>query len=216
MFGLIRKMIVFILFVIIALAVTVYFCNLHIQSQSKEFLYDRIEDVPETDVALVPGTVSTVRGGAPNLYFKYRMDAAVQLYKAGKVKHFILSGDNRTKYYNEPEDMRAALIAAGIPDTCITLDYAGFRTLDSVVRCWKIFGKKKVLIVSQKFHNERAVFLARRFNMEPIAFNAQDVSESYGAKTKSREYLARVKAYLDIYILKTKPKFLGEEIELPI
>ena len=138
----------------------------------------------------------------------------MQLYKAGKIKHIIASGDNRTKYHNEPMDMKKSLMARGVPKEAITLDYAGFRTLDSVVRCQKIFSQNDIIIVSQAFHNQRALFIADFYDIKAIGFNARYVPLRNDIKTPIREYLARIKAVLDLYVLKTQPKFLGKKVEV--
>ena len=104
-----------------------------------------------------------LKNGNNNLYFDYRILAAVELYKAGKIKYILISGDNRKKDYNEPEEMKKALIQKGVPAKFIYLDYAGFRTLDSVVRAKEVFGQNQLTIISQRFHNERAIYLAEKF-----------------------------------------------------
>ena len=103
-------------------------------------VYDNLDEVPHNREALVLGTSSRLMNGDPNPFFVSRMSRAAELYKKNKVDHFILSGDNRTRYYNEPETMRGALMALGVPDSIITLDYAGLRTFDSIVRSKEIFG----------------------------------------------------------------------------
>lgn len=109
------------------------------------------------------------------MYFTFRMQAAYELFITKKVKYLLLSGDNHIKGYDEPSDMREALIKLGVPDSCIVLDYAGFRTLDSVVRCDEVFGEDSITIVSQEFHNQRALFIANKNNINAIAYNANDV-----------------------------------------
>jgi len=191
------------------------FSNDFIKTNSEEFIFNEVDQIDSTyEVALVLGCKGTFDTKYTNPYFKYRMEACAELYKSGKVKKFLLSGDNSRVDYNEPEEMKKALIKLGIPEHCIYLDYAGFRTLDSVVRAKEVFGQNKVLIVSQQFHNERAVFLAQRKGIKAYAFNAQDVSGRLNKATSFREYLARVKAVLDVYLLGTEPKFLGEKIEI--
>jgi SanA protein len=187
-----------------------------VKLQTENRLYSDINQVPTQKIALLLGTVKRLKNGYINRYFQYRIDAAVQLYHAGKITHIIASGSNQTKQYNEPLDMKKALIAGGVPVEAITLDYAGFRTLDSVVRCKEIFSQDKVMIISQAFHNERAIFISDYYGIEAIAFNAQDVPMRDDLKTPIREYLARFKAVLDLYILKTSPKFLGEKVEILI
>ena len=153
-------------------------------------------------------------GNRQNPYFTYRIQAATELYNAGKVKAFVVSGDNRRKDYNEAEDMRKALIEAGIPDNVIHCDYAGLRTLDSVVRMNKIFGQESFIIVSQKFHNERAIFLAQYYGYKTYGYNAKDLQLSrFSYRTKVREILARVKVFVDIMTNK-QPKYLGEPIQI--
>lgn len=176
--------------------------------------YNSAAEVPTNDVALVLGTGKTTKRGYTNLYFKYRMQAAAQLYKSGKVQHLLLSGDNHTKGYDEPTDMRNFLIELGVPASAITLDYAGFRTLDSVVRAKEVFGQQSITIVSQRFHNERALFLARKHGIDAVALNAKDVPKQYHRYGMVREVLARTKAMLDVYVLHTDPKFLGEPVTI--
>jgi SanA protein len=137
----------------------------------------------------------------------------VRLFKEGKVDFILVSGDNSTKDYDEPSTIKVDLIKKGIPSNKIYLDYAGFRTLDSVVRCKKIFGQSSITIISQQFHNERAIYIAKLKDIEAVGFNAKDVSVQYGFKTRLRERLARVKMVLDL-IFDKKPKFLGEKIEI--
>lgn len=179
-----------------------------VTDSAKGKLFDRISDVPPRSTALVFGTSPFTRSGE-NLYYKYRMEAVAALWKSGKIKHIIVSGDNSTQYYDEATAMKEALSAIGVPDSVITLDYAGFRTLDSVVRCKWVFGQSDIIVVSQQFQNERAIFIANHFGINAVGFNAKDVPDRYGFKTQMREYLARVKAVLDIYLLKTEPKFPG-------
>ena len=188
--------------------------NYSIKANSNPYTSYHTEDLPEAKTALLLGTSKSLNNGFPNAYFYNRIYAAAELYKSGKIKYIIVSGDNSRKDYNEPEDMQFALMEHGIPQDRIFLDFAGFRTLDSVVRAKEIFGQKKIIIVSQKFHNERAVFLARKYGMEAFGFNAEDVNKYAGFKTNMREYLAKAKAYLDL-ITGVEPKFGGKKIEIP-
>ncbi len=173
-----------------------------------------INDLPKAKVALVLGTSNLLSNGQPNLYFKYRIQAAVDLFEKNKVKFILVSGDNRKTNYNEPKRMREALIKKGIPHDRIFLDYAGFRTLASVVRAKEVFGQNAFIVVSQPFHNERAIYIAQNKNLTVYGYDAQKVSAYSGFKTIVREHLARVKMMLDLYILRTEPKFLGEEIRI--
>lgn len=187
--------------------------NYSIRKESSAFLSYRIADVPEAKTALLLGTGKTLSNGMPNAYFYNRIQAAIDLYKSGKIKYIIVSGDNSSKDYNEPEDMQLTLMKYGIPKDKIVMDHAGFRTLDSVVRAKEIFGQNKLVIISQKFHNERAVFLAKENGMEAFGFNAADVNKYAGLKTNLREYLAKAKVYWDL-LFGVQPKFGGEKIEI--
>ncbi len=180
---------------------------------SRGRLFASVEEVPARPAALVLGTGQFLRNGAPNPYFYNRVHAAAALWRAGKVAALVVSGDNSRKDYNEPEAMRDALIAEGVPAGVIYLDYAGFRTLDSVVRMHEIFGQRVFTIVSQEFHNRRAVVLAQACGLDAVAFNADEVQVGGMVRVWVRERLARVKLFLDLAFGK-KPKFLGERIEI--
>ena len=190
-------------------------CNVWIVRSSRGRMFDRVADVPARRVGLVLGTGRTATDGRLNLHFQYRMEAAAELYRAGKVQHLIASGDNHIKGYDEPTDMKQALTALGVPERAITLDYAGFRTLDSVVRAQKVFGQNEFVVVSGRFHNYRALFISRYYGIDAVAFNAREVPVRYALRSSVREWFARVKAVLDVYVLRTKPKFLGERIVIP-
>ena len=185
--------------------------NWWVEEFAKTKLYTSVQDVPYNKVGLFLGTGKYLSNGRINLYYKYRIEAAGKLYKAGKVHFILVSGDNSTKDYDEPTTIKSDLVALGIPENKIYLDYAGFRTLDSVVRCDKIFGQKSITVISQQFHNERAIFIADNNKIAAIGFNAKDVSKRYGLKVWVRERLARVKMMLDLLIGK-QPKFLGEKV----
>ena len=202
-----------ILAALILLIGIIAFANWKITNDTKDYIYNTTDSIPAQKTALVLGTARYI-GNRQNLYFTYRIQAAKELYEAGKVKAFVVSGDNRTKDYNEAEDMRDALVDAGVPDSIIHADYAGLRTLDSVVRMNKIFGQDSFIIVSQKFHNERAIFIAQQKGITAYGYNAKDLSLNRSSfKTKIREIFARVKAFLDI-ITDKQPRHLGEPINI--
>lgn len=190
-------------------------CNLAAKGVAAGRLHESVLDVPPGRVGVVFGTTDTVNG-RENLYFRHRIDAAAELWKAGRVSCLIVSGDNRSRYYNEPQKMRRALVEAGVPGERIVCDYAGLRTLDSVVRAKEVFGVDKVVFVSQRFQNERAVYIAQAKGMDACGYNAPDVEGQAGWRTKVREIGARVKMWLDVNILGTRPRHLGEQVELPI
>ena len=189
------------------------FANYKIENSTEEFVSDKLEILPKTKVAVVLGTAPNLVSGYQNYYFTYRIEAATKLYQSGKVTHFILSGDHGRKNYNEPEAMKQALIKNGIPENVIYLDYAGFRTLDSMIRAKEIFGQKEFIVVSQEFHNQRAVYIARQNGINAYGYNARDVNKHAGLKTNIREYFARTKVFIDSFF-GIQPKFLGEKIEI--
>lgn len=193
---------------------SIYFSNKAVENHAVGKLFSQIDSIPFNKVGLVLGTSKYLVNGNLNPYYIYRIDAAVRLYKAGKIKYIIVSGDNHTKGYDEPTDMRNSLMEEGIPAEKIYLDYAGFRTLDSVVRAKEVFQQENITFISQKFHNERALYLANKKGINAVGYNAKDVSKSFGKTINQREYLARVKMMLDL-LLRKDPRFLGEEVNIP-
>ncbi|MDJ0836630.1 MAG: ElyC/SanA/YdcF family protein [Acidobacteriota bacterium] len=189
--------------------------NLWMTQTTKAGIYNQTDDIPFNRVGLVLGTSPWLRGGGSNPFFVHRIEAATALYKAGKVTHLVVSGDNRHHSYNEPQMMKNALQKRGIPAHAVTLDYAGFRTLDSVVRLHKIFGQKQFTVVSQRDHCYRAVFIARHHGLEATGFAAADAPFAKSLRVRSREVLARVKAILDLYILDKQPHHMGDPILIP-
>lgn len=193
-------------FISVWLVLIITACNVQVTIETKKLLYKDVSVVPPHKVGLLLGTNPYLKNGNPNKYFTYRIEAAVALYEAGKIQYILVSGDNHKLGYNEPEEMKQALISKGVPEDRIVLDYAGFRTLDSVVRAKEVFGNEQFIIISQQFHNERALFLALHNDIKAVGFNAQDVTAYYGFKTRLREYLARTKLFLDLQ-WGVKPKF---------
>jgi len=203
------KLVLFLLIIVSGILVLVFWNN-YISEQSKENIYNNIDAVPKKKALLVLGTAKYVATGRKNYFYTYRIEATVALYKAGKVQAILVSGDNATKYYDEPTTMKKDLIKAGIPSKYITLDYAGFRTLDSIIRAKAIFGLSDYIIVSQKFHLERAIYIAQSKGHKVIGFRAKDFANTPADyRMRFREHLARAKAFLDIHILDTKAKFYG-------
>lgn len=200
------------LFYLLLLAIIfVVVSNIWIVNSTAEKVYSQYDSLTDHQVALVLGTSHLLTTGAPNPFFDNRMETAAALFKKGKVKHFIVSGDNRTKYYNEPLEMKRALIKLGIPASAITLDYAGLRTLDSVVRSKEIFGQEEITIITQTFHSYRALFISDYYGIDAVAYVANEPSAEVTEKVHWREYLARAKAILDLYVLKTTPRYLGQK-----
>lgn len=198
-------------FACVVLIATCY-CVVKFNASGK--LYTDVDDIPHNKVGLLLGTAPLNRWGNRNPYYDYRINAAAELYGAGKLDYILVSGDNHSTEYDEPSCMRQSLIEAGVPKEKIILDYAGFRTLDSVVRAKEIFGQDSLTVISQPFHNERALYLAKHYGIDAVGYNARDVKYwRICLKVQIREFLARVKLFIDLCIGK-KPKFLGEKVEI--
>lgn len=203
-----------VLILIVSCLVFVIICFSIVRNNAENRLYSDVENIPYNKVGLLLGTAPTTLSGTRNLYFDYRIDAAAALFKAGKIDYILVSGDNHSSDYDEPSCMRDSLMARGIPQDKIILDYAGFRTLDSVVRAKEIFGQESITIISQQFHNERALYLAKFYGIDAIGYDAKDVIfRKNKLKIMCREFLARVKMFIDLYTGK-QPKFLGEKIDI--
>lgn len=200
----------------VAVLAVIFGCEWWIARAAKGRCHEEAEQVPETPVAVVLGASPKLADGGANLFFLGRLEAAAALFKAGKVKALIVSGDNGTRGYDEPTEMKRVLVQMGVPEARIVCDYAGFRTLDSVVRAKEVFGQTRVVFVSQRFHNERAIYLAGTQGMDAYGFNAADVPVALSIKTFLREKLACVKAVLDVTVLGTRPKVLGEKVVVPL
>jgi SanA protein len=197
----------------VVLLVLILISYYSVEFRTRNRVFDNVDDLPPNMVGLVLGTTKYVYGSTLNPYYLNRIDAAAQLFKAGKVEYLLVSGDNGQVEYNEPVKMKKDLVEKGIPEDRIFLDYAGFRTLDSIVRSREIFGQEKITVISQEFHNERAVFIALSKDIDAVGYNAKDVSYRTGFKTNVREIFARVKMMFDLAV-GVQPKFLGEKITI--
>ncbi len=210
-----RRIVRIVVVSVLATVLLVYFCNRDVDKTAQDKLYASAATIPFRHVGLLLGTSKSLKSGLENIYYTNRIKATQELIRAGKIKYLVISGDNSTVEYNEPEQMRADLMAAGIDSTIIYLDYAGFRTFDSMVRLREIFSQQSVTVISQPFHNERAIYIASKEGIDAIGYNAKDVSARYGFKVQLREYLARVNLFLD-YLVHKEPKFLGPKVNIPV
>ena len=207
-----KKFIVYpLLLAITIIGITIFVCDTLVVYHAKNKSYTNAKDIPSTEYGLLLGTTPQTRLGEKSDFFKFRIDATEELYKAQKIRRIVISGDeNSLGGINEPECMRDSLVARGIPEQDIILDGKGFRTLDSVVRMSKVFGVNSFTIISQQFHNERALYLATHLDLEiknVQAFHAQSPTTNFAFITYVREYLARVKMFIDI-ITKKEPQTL--------
>lgn len=199
----------------LVLIVGVFSVHTAISRSSEKHIYSDLHALPDNHVGLLLGTAKYRPGGGLNPYFTHRIAAAVELYEAGKIRYIIASGDNQHASYNEPLQMQQALLERGVAAEHIILDYAGFNTLDSVVRTAEVFGRREFTIISQRFHNERAIYVANFYGYSAVAFNAADIRPPAGVQTRFREYLARVKAIIDLHLVGRGPRFLGDPVSIP-
>jgi len=176
-------------------------------------VFPNLDAVPPARVGLVLGTAPEYNG-AKNLFFEHRMDAAAALYKAGKVSKLLVSGDNHVATYDEPSAMRDALVARGVPASDIGLDYAGFRTLDSIVRAKKVFGVDRCVIVTDGFHLPRALYIASNEGVDAVGFPSVPVPARLSPWTYVREVGSRSLVWLDLHVWNRQPKFLGPRVAL--
>ncbi|MFW5859256.1 MAG: SanA/YdcF family protein [Planctomycetota bacterium] len=182
----------------------------HMSSTAAPRLFDDVAQVPQRPVALVLGTARHC-DGRPNRFYEHRLDAAAELWHAGRVAAILVSGDNGRIGYDEPSDMRRDLIERGVAADCITRDFAGFRTLDSIVRAERVFGLRDYVIVSQRFHCERAIWVARQLGQDVVGYAASDVGGAWHARVRAREVLARAAAWLDVVVFDREPRYLGPQ-----
>lgn len=199
--------------IIIITIVAIWYADSSVSRVAGDRVFDKTSELKFNKVGLLLGTSKFLSDGRRNLYYLYRIKATVELFQAKKIAFIVISGDNSTHNYNEPKTMKNDLIEAGLPENKIYLDYAGFRTYDSVIRLNKIFGQSSFTVISQRFHNERAIFIAKYKHLDAIGYNAKDVSLQIGLKTQLREKFARVKLFWDL-VFGAEPKFLGESIEI--
>ena len=179
------------------------FCNMTIIQYSKGRVYNNVKEIPYKEVGLLLGTSPTTINGWTNIYYTYRIDAAVKLYKAKKISRILISGDGKEKSYDEPKYMRRDLIKRGIPAHKITLDKKGLRTYDSVINAKETFGLSNFTVISQRFQNERAIYLAGHNDIDAIGFNAKDAPNQKGksaVKVRIREVFAKVKVFMDLIL----------------
>ncbi len=181
--------------------------------------HDRIATSPLTcqsrEVGIVFGTSHGLVGGGSNPHYQARLDTAAQLYRLRRVSNLLLSGDNRTRYYNEPMTMWRDLRARNVPQEFMTLDYAGFSTFDTLVRAHKVFGVDEAVLVTQPWHLPRALFIADALGLEAVGCPAISERQPPGLKLMMREWLARAATVGDLYLWGRKPRFLGPQETLP-
>ena len=186
--------------ILVILACVVALCNISVDRNAEGRTFSNINDVPTMQTALLLGTNPKTRDGKrPSSFYLARINATAELYKHGKFRQLIISGDRR-EGYDEPQTMRHDLIERGVPDSIIMMDGQGYRTLLSLRNSKQYFGIHDMIIISQKWHNERSIFLADKMNIKAVGYNADDVRHPRAIWTHIRELLARVKLFIDLYV----------------
>ncbi|OTA16420.1 hypothetical protein Xvie_01874 [Xenorhabdus vietnamensis] len=209
-----KRLITVLIFIIAVLMLTAIMLDRWISWKTAPYIFDNVDQLPKREVGMVLGTSKYYKGGKYNQYYSYRIQGALNAYNSGKVKYLLLSGDNANKNYNEPLTMKTDLIKRGVPASSIVMDFAGFRTLDSIVRTQRVFNTDDFTIITQRFHCERAVFIAM---YSGIAAQCYAVSSPKNMMTvRFREVLARLGALTDLYILKREPRYLGKPESIPV
>lgn len=181
---------------------------------SRGLLFDDVGAIEHNRVGLVLGCVPRLPDGRPNLYLARRIEAAARLFHAGKVEYLLVSGDAQRDGQDEPAAMREGLLALGVPEARLVVDALGLRTLDSVARAKQVYGLSRLTLVSQRFHNERAVYLAQALGLSVVGYNAGDPPRLPRDNMRFREPFARVLAVLDMRVFGTQPKHLGAPIAI--
>lgn len=178
----------------------------------RDSIYQQVDKTPHRPYAVLLGTSKYTSKNTPNQFYENRLASTKALFDAQKIDYILLSGDNRTLQYNEPRMMRRDLIKMGIGEQFLFPDYAGFRTLDSIIRAKEVFKAEPMMIISQRFHCERALFIAKYHQIDAICFAADD--PDYYSLTRLREMLARFLMVWELWTEKA-PHFLGQPEPLP-
>jgi SanA protein len=190
----------------------IFIINFWILRAAASRVFTDVNTLPANDVGLILAAMSPKKGRI-NPFFQRRVEDAAQVYHSGKVKRLLLSGVSHPGRSNEPGDMKEALLKLGVPESAMVLDNSSFRTLDSVVRAKEVYGYTHLTIITSDYHTYRAIFLSRHYGIDAVAFSSEEVPLKVPKGEAAREWLARVKAVLDLYILRTQPKFLGPKNE---
>ena len=203
------------LLLIVSILALTLLCNFLVSRATGSALYSNLDALPHRQVGVLLGTSKYSRQGGLNDHYRLRVDAAIELFNARKIDYILISGDNSTRFYDEPTTIRRDLVQNGIPPQKIYRDYAGFRTLDSILRAHHVFELDSFTIISQAPHSKRALYIAINHDIEAVAFNAGDGNDT-DISNKVREILARVLAVMEVHLFNTGPKFLGPTIEIGV
>ena len=206
------KIVCYFLLVFILMLVSISMLSYHIKSYSEPYIYDNSSEMPEVYSVIVLGA-SVLPSGELSTMLKDRVESALLLYEQGKVQRFLVSGDNGTTTYNEPIAMKKYLRERGVPEESIFMDFAGFDTYDSVYRASYIFEINNAIVVSQRFHLPRAIYIARKMGLNYYGYNGDRREYDMESRNRYREIAANVKAFLELLINK-EPHFKGDKIPI--
>jgi len=210
-----KRKVIALLFVLLVISVIIIVsCDGIIRYSAKTKLYSDVTAIPANRFGILLGVPKFRSRGGVSLYYTYRVAAAAQLIRNHKISYLLISGDSSRKNFNEPASMREDLIKQGVDSSLIFLDNTGLRTFDSMVRLKETYGEDTVTVISQAFHNERALYIASRIGITAIGYNARDVTGMQDFTTQCREKLARVKVFVD-FLTGTRPKVTGDKLRLP-
>jgi len=211
-----RRALLFSLTAFLLLIAFILAANFWVIRRTRDGIITRAAALPQNDVTMILGTSRTVRGRWVNPFFEGRMNAAAELYREGKTRHFLVSGDNGHEGYDEPTWMRDALVTRGVPASAITMDFAGFRTLDSMARAKAVFGLQRFTIITDDFHEPRAIFLARSYGLDVVGYPSASIPFRWSKMTRARELISRTVACVEVYALHTKPRYFGPKVEIQL
>ena len=200
-----------IFFVLIAFLIIILGINFYVKYNSNKLCFKNINNLPETEVAIVFG--AGINGDVPSKYLKDRLDAGILLYKNKKVQKLLLSGDNGSDEHDEIVVMKKYCYKNGVDTTKIYVDYAGFDTYSTMIRAKKVFYVKKAILISQNYHLDRAVYLGNALGVESLGFIADNGEYNMQKLNKFRELLATVKSVIDVN-RNRKPIFLGPKVDI--
>lgn len=208
----IKKVILSSLILCLAGILALYGLSAYIQSNSKDFIYTDAASLPDAYTVIVLGAAVRSNGNL-SVMLEDRVKSALELYRMGKVKRFLLSGDNGTKFYNEPRAMKEYLMNEGVLEDHIFLDYAGFDTYDSMYRASAVFEVKDAIVVTQEFHIPRTIYIAQKLGLNFYGYVGDKHIYQYENSNKRRELLANVKAFGEL-LFKNTPTYLGKKIPI--
>lgn len=185
---------------IAAVVLFIILSNIWIVNSSDGKIHTSISDLPKVDTVIVFGTSQYKLGGGANPFFDARIKAAANLYHSKKASTLILSGSRDKSYYNEPKAMRASLMKLNVPAQAILMDTLGIRSFDTILRGKNVYKVNSTIFVTQEYHAHRVLFIAERFGIKALCFAAEFPESNFSNKVVIREFLARPKAIMDLYL----------------